>query len=210
MTVIKGSTKRGQQLLARANHFEGTDLSDVYGRYSSAKASALRDCRRWCEETNGYDFRYDFRIVSHNTFGFSVAWRYNNPETGEVMTRIETSSGTYIIDGSRPNYEFTYYLNRWQKVPDPATIDPGKSICRYDEDSGYMLAIVANGEPDWDKDENLIVRGWYDAYYCNPDGASQYCEKVEVEGMTKAELERFCKKEMKLFATVREGWKEEE
>lgn len=101
MAIIKGSTKRGQALLARANHFEGTDLFDVYGRYSSAKASAMRDCRRWCEETNGYNFR----IISHNTFGFSVAWNYNIPETGEVMTRIETPSSTYIIDGSRRKEE---------------------------------------------------------------------------------------------------------
>ena len=95
--IIKGSTKFGQNLLARASRFEGTDLSDVYGSWSSAKASAMRDCRAWCEETKGYDFR----IISHNTFGFSVAWRYDNPDTGETMTRIETPSGTYIIDGSR-------------------------------------------------------------------------------------------------------------
>jgi hypothetical protein len=30
-----------------------------------------------------------------------VAWEYTNPETGEVMTRIETKDNTYIIDGSR-------------------------------------------------------------------------------------------------------------
>ena len=101
MAIIKGSTKRGQALLARANHFEGTDLSDVYGRYSSAKASAMRDCRLWCEEMNGYNFR----IISHNTFGFSVAWNYTNKETGEIMTRIETPSGTHIIDGSRRKEE---------------------------------------------------------------------------------------------------------
>jgi hypothetical protein len=99
--IIKGSTKRGQALLARANHFEGTDLSDVYGRWSSAKASAMRNCRAWCEGTNGYNFH----ICSHNGWGFSVAWNYTNTETGEIMTRIETSSGTYIIDGSRRKEE---------------------------------------------------------------------------------------------------------
>lgn len=99
--IIKGSTKFGQSLLARANHFEGTDLDDVYGRWSRAKADAMRSCRRLCEEMNGYNFR----IISHNTFGFSVAWNYDNSETGEVMTRIETSSNTYIIDGSRRKEE---------------------------------------------------------------------------------------------------------
>ena len=101
MTVIKGSTKRGQALLARANHFEGTDLSDVYGRYSSAKASAMRDCREWCERQNGYNFH----ICSHTAQAFSVAWNHTNEETGEIMTRIETSCNTYIIDGSRRKEE---------------------------------------------------------------------------------------------------------
>ncbi len=99
--IIKGSTKMGQTLLARASRFEGTDLSDVYGRWSSAKASAMRDCRAWCDELNGYNFR----IISHNGWGFSVAWNYTNRETGEVMTRIETPSCTYIIDGSRRKEE---------------------------------------------------------------------------------------------------------
>lgn len=99
--IIKGSTKRGQELLARASRFEGTDLSDIYGRWSSAKASAMRDCKAWCDELNGYNFR----IISHNGFGFSVAWNYTNEETGEVMTRIETRCGTYIIDGSRRTEE---------------------------------------------------------------------------------------------------------
>ena len=99
--IIKGSTKRGQELLARASRFEGTDLSDIYGRWSSAKASAMRDCKAWCDELNGYNFH----IISHNGFGFSVAWNYTIPETGEVMTRIETSQSTYIIDGSRRGEE---------------------------------------------------------------------------------------------------------
>lgn len=95
--TISGASKTGQKLLARACHFEGTDLDDVYGRYSSAKASAMRDCRDWCAEDNGYNFR----IISHNTSSFSVAWNYINKETGEEMTRIETSRSRYIIDGSR-------------------------------------------------------------------------------------------------------------
>lgn len=97
MKIIKGSTKTGQALLARASRFEGTDLDDVYGRYSSAKASAMRDCKAWCDAVNGKNFR----IISHNGWGFSVAWEYVNDETDEIMTRIETPSGTYIIDGSR-------------------------------------------------------------------------------------------------------------
>ena len=95
--IINGATKTGQALLARASRYEGKYLSDVYGRYSSAKLSAYEDCLEWCKETNGYNFH----IISANTFGFSVAWEYNDPNTGEIMTRIETPKNTYIIDGSR-------------------------------------------------------------------------------------------------------------
>lgn len=99
--IINGATKKGRELLERASRFEGTDLFDVYGRYSSRKAVALRHCRRWCEEDEGYNFH----IISHNSHNFSVAWNYTNKETGEVMTRIETSSNTYIIDGTRVHRE---------------------------------------------------------------------------------------------------------
>lgn len=95
--IISGATKRGQMLLARASNFEGINLRDVYGRYSYAKESAMRDCKAWCEGTKGYNFH----ICSYNGWGFSVAWNYTNEETGEIMTRIETPRGTYIIDGSR-------------------------------------------------------------------------------------------------------------
>ena len=97
MKIISGRTKLGQRLLARASVFQGTELDDVYGRYSSAKASAMRDCKEWCKQDNGYNFH----IISHCSNFFSVAWNYDEPNTGERMTRIETASSTYIIDGSR-------------------------------------------------------------------------------------------------------------
>lgn len=97
MNIISGATKRGQELLARARYNEGTELYHVYGNISSAKMRAMEDCKRWYRETNGRNFR----IISHNTFQFSVAWEYDNPETGELMTRIETANNTYIVDGSR-------------------------------------------------------------------------------------------------------------
>lgn len=95
--VIKGSTKRGQELLARAKNWEGTELWHVYGSMSSAKCEAMEWCKKKCEEMKGYDFH----ICSHNSHRFSVAWNYVNEETGEVMTRIETADNTYVIDGSR-------------------------------------------------------------------------------------------------------------
>ena len=95
--VINGATKKGQDLLARASVWEGRELWDVYGSVSRAKCVAMEECKRWCEETNGRNFH----ICSHNGFRFSVAWEYDNPETGELMTRIETADSTYIVDGTR-------------------------------------------------------------------------------------------------------------
>ena len=97
MKFIKGSTKKGQVLLEKAEYNEGTELWQVYGRCSVQKEVAMENCRRRYAEDDGYDFR----IISHNTFQFSVAWNYINRETGEEMTRIETAGNTYIIDGSR-------------------------------------------------------------------------------------------------------------
>ena len=102
MQVIKGSTSKGQALLSRANYNEGYDLWDVYGTVSAAKRSAMDWCKQECYKTAGHGFR----IISHNSFSFSVAWEHSNfewvnPKTGEVtmedVTRIETSSNTYVV-----------------------------------------------------------------------------------------------------------------
>lgn len=98
---VKGSTKQGQALMWRAGNYEGYDLDDVYGDASSAKWSAYRYCRDLFIKENGENFR----IVSHNTFQFSVAWdmeiEYTNPRTGEVTMEeaihLETRDSRYII-----------------------------------------------------------------------------------------------------------------
>ena len=101
MAIIKGSTKRGQQILRMAESNIGRELYDVYGSFSAEKARAMADCKRWYLEDNGYNFH----ICSANTFQFTVAWEYTDEETGEVMTRVETASNTYIVDGSRQKGE---------------------------------------------------------------------------------------------------------
>ena len=87
MTTIKGTTKKGQTMMASAKHFEGYTLADVYGNYSPAKYHAWVYCLDKCQVENGSNFH----ICSHNTFGFSVAW-----ETAEGV-RIETSKNSYLI-----------------------------------------------------------------------------------------------------------------
>lgn len=94
---VNGASKKGQELLARAKKNEGNALWQVYGRCSLAKQRAWQLCAELCEVSDGENLR----IISHNGWSFSVAWEYTNKETGEVMTRIQTSKNTYIIDSTR-------------------------------------------------------------------------------------------------------------
>ena len=89
---IKGSTKRGQELLARAINYEGYELLDVYNSVSRAK----QDSFNWCyEKYLNTPESTDFHICSHNTFQYSVTWdgKYN----GENATFIETANNSYVI-----------------------------------------------------------------------------------------------------------------
>ena len=90
--IIKGSTKRGQQLINRASVNEGYYISDVYDRASNAKEISWRECHDKYHHTT---YGHNFHICSHNTFQYSVAWDgiYN----GEEATFIETATNSYII-----------------------------------------------------------------------------------------------------------------
>lgn len=87
METIKGTTKRGQYFINAHAQSRATELSDVYKSFSSAKAKAYNDCRTWCEDENGYDFR----IIAASRFVFSVAW-----QTKEGL-RVETASNSYLV-----------------------------------------------------------------------------------------------------------------
>lgn len=91
-TIIKGSTKRGQELIKRASVYEGYYISDVYDRASNAKEASWRECHdKYCNTTHAHGFH----ICSHNTFQYSVAW--NGIHNGEEATFIETANNSYII-----------------------------------------------------------------------------------------------------------------
>lgn len=100
---VKGSTKRGQQLLASASWRNyGNKIYDVYGKPSSAKVNAWMACMR--EYAECLD-RNNFRITSFNCQHFTVAWEctveYVDPKTGEVtmerITHIDTGYNTYEV-----------------------------------------------------------------------------------------------------------------
>ena len=88
MITIKASTKRGSDFLAAYYRSRDTRLSDVYGRYSTEKARAERDCLDTMRETgwSGY------RILSHNQSYFTVGWI-----TKDGNLRVETASNTYLV-----------------------------------------------------------------------------------------------------------------
>ena len=87
MTIIKWNTKRGQDMVKRAQNWEGKYLSQVYDSYSKAKESAWWDCFTMCQAEGGEQFS----IISHNSFGFSVSWFTNEG------VRIETPRNSYLI-----------------------------------------------------------------------------------------------------------------
>ena len=97
MEIINGATKRGQRVLAMAEPNIGTELYHVYGAYSAAKAKAMDACKAEC----GRDHGFDFHICSRNSNYFVVAWKYADPETGEILTEVKTGRNTYIVDSNR-------------------------------------------------------------------------------------------------------------
>ena len=90
--IIKGSTKRGQQLIETGSRYEGMWLYQVYDRWSPAKENAYNRCYDKYLNTPDHDA---FSIVSHNTFSFSVSWV--GTYEGENALYIETSANSYIV-----------------------------------------------------------------------------------------------------------------
>ena len=89
--MIDGRTARGKQLLEMAQRNEGDHIFDVYGSVSKKKYEAWKKCKEMCEKDKGEDFR----IISHNSFQFSVAW--NCYIDGQYVVRIITKSNDYIV-----------------------------------------------------------------------------------------------------------------
>lgn len=90
--------KRQSQMSYRLKQWALSKCNSVYMFYknpSDNKVSAMDNCRAICWTCHGKSLR----IVSGNTFNFTVAWITENPETGE-LERIfwMTRSGSYYAD----------------------------------------------------------------------------------------------------------------
>lgn len=88
MRVVKESTALGKQLIERGSRYEGTELYQIYDKWSSAKQRAFD----WCyEQYLASEEHESFSIISHNSWGFSVSWLCK-----EGM-RIETPKNSYLV-----------------------------------------------------------------------------------------------------------------
>lgn len=87
MKTIKNTTKAAARFINSYNNSRRNSLRDCYTKYSTAKACAERDCRRWMDQENGHGFK----ILSFNTFGFTCGWMTENG------LRIETPSASYLV-----------------------------------------------------------------------------------------------------------------
>lgn len=92
LRIIKGSTKKGQALIATGMRWEGDGLNQIYDSWSSAKQSAYNACYDDYLATPDHDA---WGICSHNTKFFSVSWigKYE----GENALFLRTGKTDYII-----------------------------------------------------------------------------------------------------------------
>lgn len=97
-TIIKGTTKRGQDLVRRNCRLEGETLGDVYNSWSEAKEAAYARCWEQYMLTEGHK---SFGITSHNTFQFTCSWLgfHVDENTGECIPAmfIETANNSYTV-----------------------------------------------------------------------------------------------------------------
>lgn len=92
MIIIKASTAKGQNIIARCESNQGYTLSDVYTNYSSAKVKAYNWCKEQYENTENF---HGFKITGSNCMAFSVSWK--GTKDGEPILRYETKENSYMV-----------------------------------------------------------------------------------------------------------------
>lgn len=97
MVIYSTKTQTGKKLIYKAAYNEGSELYHVYGSFSSKKAEAFDDCKKKCEAEAGDNFR----IISHNTNFFSVAWEFEYE--GSLATHIITPANDYVVKREEVN-----------------------------------------------------------------------------------------------------------
>ena len=87
MKSIKNTTKQAERYINAYNRSDIYSLNQAYGKPSTEKTRADYSCRMMMQKEGGHGYK----IISYNTFQFSVAWIAGN------ALRIETAYNSFII-----------------------------------------------------------------------------------------------------------------
>ena len=87
MKTINHNTKQAERYINAYNRSSIFTLREAYANPSTEKTRADYSCRMKMQEEGGHGYK----IISYNTFQFSVAWI-----AGDAL-RIETAANSFII-----------------------------------------------------------------------------------------------------------------
>lgn len=83
-----------KEINRKYNTSEISTIYEVYKNPSYEKVAAERHIRTEMQLVGGFDYR----VLSHNVFQFTVAYQFVDRETGIVKLRVHTSRNTYELD----------------------------------------------------------------------------------------------------------------
>ena len=87
MKTLNNNTKKAQAFIYAYNRSSIFDLYEAYSNPSTAKTRADYNCRMMMQSEGGHGYK----IISYNTFQFSVAWI-----AGDAL-RVETFANSFEI-----------------------------------------------------------------------------------------------------------------
>ena len=87
MKTINNNTKKAQAFINAYKRSSIFDIREAYANPSTEKTRADYSCRMMMENEGGHGYK----IISYNTFQFSVAWI-----AGKDL-RIETACNSFVI-----------------------------------------------------------------------------------------------------------------
>lgn len=87
MKTINNTTKQAERYINAYNRSSIFTLREAYGNPSPEKTRAEYNCRMMMQSEGGHGYK----IISYNTFQFSVAWISGN------SLRIETACNSFVI-----------------------------------------------------------------------------------------------------------------
>lgn len=97
MEIISINTKRGRSMVnnykASLDYYGRRDLSNCYGRFSTAKQSAFDYCKNLEKSLNGFDGT----VISFNCRQFTYGFQFVDSVTGEICSAYITKLHDYVI-----------------------------------------------------------------------------------------------------------------